>query len=64
MQLLCNAGLIDGLPLLLQGLLDALDLVSLHVASADQHALQRPQAKVVVGLAGQLLVTQPTYTYM
>ena len=38
--------------------LDALDALALHVTRADQHALQRSQAEVVVTLGRKLLVAQ------
>jgi len=58
-QVLCDLVLVDDLPALPLLPLDALDAFALHVAGADQHALERAQAEVVVALGGQLLVTQP-----
>ena len=57
-QVLCDLSLVDGVVVVLELLADALDAVALHVARGDQHALERAQAEVVVGLVRQLLVTQ------
>ena len=58
-QVLCNLVFIDILPPLALLPFDLLDALALHVACAHKHALQGSQAKVVVALRRQLLVTQP-----
>lgn len=59
-KVLGNGALVDRLASVQEVLLDGLNAVTLDVASADQHTLQRTQAKVIVGLWRQLLITQPT----
>ena len=58
-QLFGDDSLINGPSLLPERLLGVLDVVALDVARTHQHTLESTQTKVIVRLAGELLVTQP-----
>ena len=61
-KILCDLVLIYNFAALTLLPFDSLNALTLHVTGTDQHTLQSSQAKVIMRLRGQLLITQPVNT--